>query len=287
MTTPRNSSATRFQAHGWHGWAHADWQDLPEFQDIDAWLREEQSTLILELLCRRITRHESARGALYAKYMRAKNDAVIKKREPLSYLRWYLLPSRGQRIFLTCMAMLQKGHYCPQPVLGARCRRGALKYPHELFVSAELLHPTVEELLHMPDVMSRDEILALCGKELRRFHADDFVHGDFLPRNACIDISKKRLFYLDNDRTKLWSCPAPFYCQRRNLAQFCYNLLLQAEGYDLAMPDSFLHAYLENTPWPEKKRRQEYQRIVAQIHKRWQRHGEKEAARLRQSPDKE
>ncbi|NLE54028.1 MAG: hypothetical protein GX617_03740 [Lentisphaerae bacterium] len=284
MTSPDSSTTPKpapFHIHGWHGWVHADWQDLPAFQDIDAWLQEHSAKIILDLPCRTITRHQTDRGALYAKYMRAKNDGVIKNREMLSYLRWTVLPSRGQRIFLTCSAMLRKGHFCPLPVLGGRCRRGPWGYPHELFVSAELVQPTVEELLQTQDASARENILTRCGSELQRFHADHFVHGDFLPRNACLNTATKQLFYLDNDRTRLWPCPPPFFCQRRNLAQFCYNLLLQAGCYDLAMPNAFLNAYLQATSWTEKRRQAEYQRVVAHITARWQRFGEKEAARLK------
>lgn len=278
---PTTPTPIAFQTHGWRGWVHADWQGLPAFQDIDAWLQETSAETILELPCRRITRHQTERGALYAKYMRAKNDSVIKNRELFNLIRWTLLPSRGQRIFLTCNAMLQHGHYCPQPVLGARRRRGPWGYPHELFVSAELIQPTVEELLQTYDDSGRAELLAHCAAQLQRFHSDHFVHGDFLPRNACFDTASKRLFYLDNDRTRLWPCRPPFASQRRNLAQFCYNLLLQAEGYDLTMPNAFLNAYLQATAWSEKRRQAEYQRIIAHITTRWRRFGEKELARLK------
>jgi len=280
MPTP-----TPFQTTGWRGWIHPDWQDLPAFTNLDAWLQEPGAEVILDLPCRTITRHQTARGTLYAKYMRAKNDGVIKNREMLSHLRWTIMPSRGQRIFLTCSAMLSKNHFCPQPILGARRRRGPCSYPHELFVSAELTQPTVEKLLQTHDGQTRDDILARCGMELQRFHADHFVHGDFLPRNACLDTATNRLYYLDNDRTRLWPCPPPFYCQRRNLAQFCYNLLLQDGAYDLAMPNAFLNGYLQATPWPAKRRQAEYQRVIAHITTRWQRYGEREAARLKRLAD--
>lgn len=283
-TAPHHDTFSRlpYASNGWHGWIRSDWQNLPAFQNLDAWLRDPDADVIIELLCRSITRHNTPKGRVYAKYMRARNDGVIKNRELFSCIRWTLLPSRGQRIFSTCLTMLNRGHFCPEPILGAR-HRGTWGYPHELFVSAELIQPTIEELIQKHNDDMRDKILVSCAQELSRFHQDHFVHGDFLPRNACLELSSKRLYYLDNDRTRLWPCPPPFHCQRRNLAQFCYNLLLQAGHYDLAMPTAFLQAYVQARGWPEKRRQAECNRVIAQITARWQRYGEKEAARLKQS----
>jgi hypothetical protein len=272
-------SFSRYRRNGWQGWILDGWQQLPEWSDLDGWLQSPDQAVVLELPCRTVSRRETAFGPVYAKLMRGRNDGALRNREVFSWLKWTLLPSRGEHVLKVSAAMLAHGHRCPVPVLGVRCR-GRWGYPRELFVSRELLLPTLEECL--VQASGRDEqrrLLQLSAEELARFHRDRFVHGDFLPRNACVDVAAGALYFLDNDRSRRWPFRPPFFRQRRNLAQFCYNVMLVDGSGDSPLPEWFLHAYAEaRVDWPATRRRAEIALVLMQCARRWRQHGRNELA---------
>lgn len=266
--------------NGWKGWILDGWQQLPELADLDAWLLEPQQTIVLETICRTVSRRETALGAVYVKLMRGRNDGAVRNREVVSWLKWTLLPSRGAHILKVTAAMAARGHHCPIPVLGARCR-GRWGYPRELYVSREVTQPTLEEcLVSAAGKGEQRELLAFTAERLARFHLDHFVHGDFLPRNACVDTQAGHLYFLDNDRTHHWPFRPPFQRQRRNLAQFCYNLMLLDGSGQSPLPADFLQAYAEARPdWSLSRRQAEIARVQAQCDRRWKKHGDFELAK--------
>jgi len=211
--------------------------------------------------------------------MRGGNDGAVRNREVISWLKWTLLPSRGEHILKVTAAMAAHGHCCPTPVLGARCR-GRWGYPRELFVSREVVQPTLEEcLVRAAGPGEQQHLLAFAAESLARFHRDHFVHGDFLPRNVCVDSQGGHLYFLDNDRTHHWPFPPPFLRQRRNLAQFCYNLMLLDGSGQSSLPADFLQAYAEARPdWSLRRRRAEIALVQAQCDRRWAMHGVRELA---------
>lgn len=265
--------------NGWRGWILEGWQQLPELADLDVWLHDPHQSVVLEAPCRTISRRETALGPVYVKLMRGGNDGAVRNREIISWLKWTLLPSRGEHILKVTAAMAAHGHRCPTPVLGARCR-GRWGYPSELFVSREVIQPTLEECLARaagPD--EQQNLLAFTAEQLARFHRDNFVHGDFLPRNVCVDSQAGHLYFLDNDRTHHWPFPPPFVRPRRNLAQFCYNLMLLDGSGQSRLPDGFLKAYAEARPdWSLPRRRTEIALVQAQCDCRWKKHGVRELA---------
>ncbi|HQL87320.1 MAG: hypothetical protein BWX73_01817 [Lentisphaerae bacterium ADurb.Bin082] len=268
-----------YRQNGWKGWVLDEWQQLPELADLETWLQAPQQTIVLEAPCRTVSRRETALGAVYVKLMRGRNDGAVRNREVFSWLKWTLLPSRGVYILKVTAAMAARGHHCPTPVLGARCR-GRWGYPRELYVSREVTLPTLEEcLVRATGKGEQQELLAFTAERLARFHLDHFVHGDFLPRNACVDTQAGHLYFLDNDRTRHWPFLPPFQRQRRNLAQFCYNLMLLDGSGQSPLPADFLKAYAEARPdWSLSRRQAEVARVQAQCDRRWKKYGDGELA---------
>ena len=260
----------RFHAQGWDGWLNDAWADATELQDIDAWLDDPGQDIVLEALCRTVARRSiKGHGIVYSKLMRAQNDGVFTKNELFSKFKWKFYPSRAKCILKITARMLDMGHHCPIPVLGIRRKRLA-ELPTDLFVSTELTDPTVEERLkNATDDGERRELLAICGRELARFHADGFIHGDFLPRNTCLSMDNATLSYLDNDRTRHWPRTPFFHFQRRNLTQFCFNLYVLAQSDSPELPEAFIDAYAAAASWPEQRLKDEKRMIFAQNARRW------------------
>ena len=260
----------RFNAQGWNGWLNDAWADAAEFKDINAWLDAPGQDIVLEALCRTVARRTiENHGVVFSKLMRAQNDGVITKNELFSKFKWKFYPSRAKCILKTTALMLERGHHCPIPVLGIRRKRLA-ELPTDLFVATALTDPTVEEHLKSASNDSeRKELLAICGRELARFHADGFVHGDFLPRNTCLSLDNATLSYLDNDRTRHWPRTPLFHFQRRNLTQFCFNLYVLARSDSPELPEALIDAYAATARWSDKRLKKEKQAIFAQNARRW------------------
>ena len=260
----------RFHAQGWDGWLNDAWADATELQTVDAWLDEPGQDIVLETLCRTVARRSiKGHGIVYSKLMRAQNDGVFTKNELFSKFKWKFYPSRAKCILKTTARMLERGHHCPIPVLGIRRKRLA-ELPTDLFVATELTDPTVEKRLKdASDDGERKELLSVCGRELARFHADGFIHGVFLPRNACLSRDNSTLSYLDNDRTRHWPRTPLFHFQRRNLTQFCFNLYVLARSDSPELPEAFIDAYASAAHWSEARLRNEKRMIFAQNARRW------------------
>ena len=267
----------RFHAQGWDGWLNKDWADADAFNDLGAWLESSNQDIVLDTLCRTVSRRTiSGHGIVFSKLMRAQNDGVFTKNELFSKFKWKFYPSRAKCILKTTAKMLAQGHHCPIPVLGIR-KKHFSGLPTDLFIATALSDPTVEERLkNASSDVERKRILSICGRELARFHADGFVHGDFLPRNTCLSMDNTTLSYLDNDRTRHWPRTPFFHFQRRNLTQFCFNLYVLARSDAPELPETLIDAYAEAAQWPEQRLKEEKRAIFTQNARRWSATGSKE-----------
>lgn len=268
-----------FDKQGWKGWRLQSWGDFTPFEELDAWLAEPGHDVVLDVPCRTIFKQETPAGTIYAKLMRAQNDGVLRKKEWFSMFKWKYYPSRAKCILKTTAEMLACGHNCPMPILGVRRSNGS-GLPTDLYVATELADPTVEQrLMDAGSVQAQKDILAVCGRRLAHFHGDGFVHGDFLPRNTCLDMKNERFSYLDNDRTRRWPNVPIFHFKRRNLTQFCFNLYILNHSDDPELPNTFIQAYADEAKWNEKRFRSEADIIFSQNAQRWKKTAMSELAR--------
>ena len=259
----------KVSSKGWHGWKDVKCADA--FVDIDSWLAADEHQIVLETPCRTIARHPfSFNGEainVYSKLMCAQNDGALKKHEILSLLKWALGPSRAVRVLKTTSLMLEFGHLCPRPLLAVRHK---MRSGHHLnlLVTAEVTAPTLESIIQQKaDDDARKAVIA-AGHDLAKLHADRFLHGDYLPRNTCLDGGK--IVFLDNDKTSRWPIMPPFQLRRRNLEQFAYNLMLQKglKECKTELPTLFLDAYFEAA----KRRDEERQKgiVLNKARARWE-----------------
>ena len=265
----------RFASHGWKGWVLEEFE--AELANLHDWLSETPGTVVLETLCRRVKRLERPGGNLYSKMMWAQNDGALQKRELFSLLKWALGPARSITILKNTSKMLEKGHLCPRPVLGVRhFRRNGHHF--NLIVTTEVTAPTIEDVIQKHPESEAEQAVRQAGRDLARLHADHFLHGDYLPRNACF--SPEGTVFLDNDKTSSWPFMPPWFLRRRNLEQFTYNLMLQ-KGLDechLELPTIFWEAYAEEAGIAAKSRKAVFDGIIAKCRKRW----ENKAKRMKQ-----
>ena len=256
------SSFQPVSENGWEGLVSPDF--APLFDRLDEWLTKD-STVILEAPCRTIRRHQTDLGTLYSKLMRAQNDGAYTRKEWFAWLKWAFGPSRALHILKVSSLMLAQGHGCAIPVLAVRKRQWNGRHLN-LLVTQEVPFPTVEQFVTSP---SPQEALRISGEALASLHQDSFIHGDFLPRNCCLDSAHHRLFFLDNDKTSHWRY-APFFLQQRNLEQFSYNLIRLTGNQDLPFP--FLSAYFESRGFTPSRRAAIESSVMSHAIARWQRH---------------
>ena len=236
----------KVESHGWKGWVAAECADA--FSDIDGWLVADGRKIVLETPCRTVARHPFQLNGqevnVYSKLMRAQNDGALEKNELFSLVKWAFGPSRAVLILKNTSRMIELGHLCPRPLFAARHR---MKGGHHLnlIVTQEVTSPTLESVILGPSEEEAERAAVAAGHDLARLHADRFLHGDYLPRNTCLQDG--RIVFLDNDKTSRWPFMPPFSQRRRNLEQFAYNLMLLKglEECKMALPNLFLKAYFE------------------------------------------
>ena len=256
-----------YDSDGWHGWVLDGYQE--EFGRLEDWLANSPRRVVLDALCRKVAKHERPGGNLYSKLMWAQNDGALQKKEWFSLLKWALGPSRAVTVLETTAMMLEKGHLCPTTVLGVR-KRATGGHHLNLLVTTEVAHPTIEDVIQKQGEGEAEEAVRRAGADLARLHADRFLHGDYLPRNACC--SPEGTVFLDNDKTRRWPFMPPWFLRRRNLEQFAYNLMLQKglEECHLELPTLFWQAYAEAAGIPPGRRNEIFEGIVAKCRLRWE-----------------
>ncbi len=260
----------KVDARGWRGWVDAKCVDA--FSDIDGWLVADGRHVVLETPCRTIAKHPFRLGGndvnVYSKLMCAQNDGALKKNEIFSLMKWALGPSRSIRILKTTSMMISMGHPCPRPLLAVRHR---VKSGHHLnlIVTQEITAPTVESVVLNGKPEDVKSAVIAAGRDLAKLHADRFLHGDYLPRNTCLE--NGRIVFLDNDKTSKWFFMPPFSQRRRNLEQFAYNLMLLKglENCNSELPTMFLEAYFATSPRPDSRRQSDI--VLGKARDRWER----------------
>jgi len=210
----------KFSSGNWRGLVDARWRD--EFSDLDKWIAECDGKMLVEYPSRYVKRVETAHGVVYLKYILALTDAGLQCKDKFSALKWYCRPSRAIACWNISCKLLENGFLCAEPVLAAR-RRDGFKRPIDVFISAEVPYPRLQELIMEADSETRLRLLEETAVQLHEFHQRGFVHGDCITRNLCMTPEHK-LVYIDNDRTKQPSCLNFFCAPERNLAQLGYSL---------------------------------------------------------------
>ncbi len=211
--------AAAYSDDGWHGFVLDRRQGC--FNDLSKWL-ESCEEVVLNAPCRRVSRHKTKFGTLYSKLMWARNDGAIQKRELISWFKWAYGPARSVHIWKISRKMMAAGHPCAVPVLAVRKKVPGGRHLN-LLVTEEILAPTVEKII-LEGGENAEKAVKAAGVCLAKLHKDNFVHGDYLPRNACI--LDDRIIFLDNDKTSGWSFRPPFFLRKRNVDQFAYSLLV-------------------------------------------------------------
>ncbi|MBR4676251.1 MAG: hypothetical protein IKP00_17475 [Victivallales bacterium] len=263
----------RFAADGWNGWV-LDGEEK-ELANINLWLSTSPQTVVLDALCRRVVRHERPGGNFYSKLMWAQNDGALQKKELFSLLKWALGTARSVTILKTTANMLARGHLCPKPVLGVRHLEKSGRHLN-LIVTTEVVAPTIEDVIQKGSEADAVVAVKQAGRDLARLHSDHFLHGDYLPRNACF--SEKGTVFLDNDKTSSWSFMPPWFLRRRNLEQFTYNLMLQKglEECHLELPTLFWDSYADEAGIAESRRKSIFDGIIAKCRRRWENKAKRE-----------
>ena len=260
---------SRYSGGGWNGWVL---KGLDISGKLETWLAPGGSQVLAESLCRRVACCLLDGRKVFLKIMWAQNDGAVKKRELTSLAKWALGPSRAIGILKVTSAMLASGLLCPVPIAGLR--KKAYNGRHlNLLATWEVAAPTVESILQSGSRGEAEEAVKTAAKELARLHSLHFVHGDFLPRNACLDSGG--FYFLDNDKTWHWPFMPPWFLRVRNLEQFAYNLMLQGglETCDMELPGGFLDAYAQASSVDVDRGR-----LLSRARARWERKRMREGA---------
>ncbi len=230
----------KYSGCGWNGWVLQGLGDISG--RLESWLAPGGSQVLAESLCRKVAFCWLDGRKVFLKIMWAQNDGAVKKHELTSLAKWALGPSRAVGILKVTSRMLAEGLLCPVPIAGLRRRVSSGRHIN-LLATWEVTAPTVESILQSGSRADAAEAVKTSAEELARLHSRHFVHGDFLPRNACLDSSG--FYFLDNDKTWHWPFMPPWFLRVRNLEQFAYNLMLQGglETCDMELPGCFLDAY--------------------------------------------
>ena len=168
----------------WHGHIAADWQ--AEFQDFEHWQFEHAGDTVVSYRSRKVCRVQTPRGTLYVKTIWGLTDAGMTGRDPLSFLKWVFRPSRALAAWRISQRLLDAGFHCARPVLAIR-RRSLAGYPTDVFISEEVSAPVLSEVLPNFSAEQQLDLARLLGRELQKFHAAGFVHGDCILRNLCLN----------------------------------------------------------------------------------------------------
>ena len=250
-----------YSSGSWHGRIAADWQ--AEFQDFEHWQLEHSGDTVVSYRSRKVCRVQTPRGTLYVKTIWGLTDAGMTGRDPLSFLKWVFRPSRALAAWRISQRLLAAGFHCARPVLAIR-RRSIVGYPTDVFISEEVSAPVLSEVLPNLSAEQQLDLARLLGRELQKFHAAGFVHGDCILRNLCLNPDNE-LVYLDNDRSKVYGVTTrPF----RNLAQIGYSARRCGAGSDF--PVILFEEYAWQAGWGKARSQNSIRRLCEGIEKRLQ-----------------
>jgi tRNA A-37 threonylcarbamoyl transferase component Bud32 len=258
------SMDSRYSSGNWRGRIAADWRE--ELQDFDLWSLEHAGEIVVSYRSRKVSRVHTPKGTLYVKTIWGLTDPGMTGKDPLSFLKWVFRPSRALAAWRVSQRLLEAGFLCARPVLAIR-RRSSLGYPTDIFISEEIAAPLLSDMLPGMSVEEQADLAILLGRELRKFHAAGFVHGDCILRNICLT-SDKKLVYLDNDRSKVKGVTTIFSRSVRNLAQIGYSA--RRGGAKEEFPVRLFEEYARQAGWSAAQSQKLVKRLCAGIEKRLQ-----------------
>lgn len=261
----------------WRGWVRQDWATILQQHDPITWLESQPRELVRDHLSRKVYRVDHPQATIFFKDIRGLNERSMQKPGRwVDVLKWQLRPSRALATLKVSRQLLDAGLLCPAPILAARCYAG--RQTRDVFLNDAITLPTLGSMLKQAaDHDQRIAIMKQVAIHIAQLHDRRFIHGDLLPNNLHASDDLKQLYYLDNDRTRLWPVPPPSWLIRHNLAQMAYRLMA-FEHEPVALV--FLHAYGQARGWSEG-RTQRYARMVMKaVHKRMIRQPVNPASRI-------
>ncbi|MDX9978913.1 MAG: lipopolysaccharide kinase InaA family protein [Lentisphaeria bacterium] len=235
------SEFSSFRSDAWRGSVHRAW--LAPLAELDSWLTGNPGSRVVDKPARQVRRVETPQGVVFVKIIRLPSEQEQPGKRLLGIIKWYCRPSRALAVFAITKSLLEQGIGCPEPILAAR-RRSSLGWPEDVFISREVLYPTILQLLsETDDPAGQQTILAHAARGIAQLHTARFIHGDCIPGNICLSPEGK-LIFLDNDRTCRTS---PFRSHRarfKNLVQLLARLPQGSQREENI--DHFLETYRQH-----------------------------------------
>lgn len=253
-----------FSSGSWKGRIAAGWQDV--LSDFDQWQLEHAGETVVSYRSRKVCRVQTPKGTIYVKTIWGLTDAGMTGKDPLSFLKWVFRPSRALAAWRISQRMLAAGFHCARPVLAIR-RRSPLGYPADVFISEEVSAPVLNDVLPGLSPDQQLDLARFLGRELQKFHAAGFIHGDCILRNLCLN-QEKQLVFLDNDRSKVRGITSVFSRSIRNLAQIGYSA--RRCGATPDFPVILFEEYAGKAGWSRQRRQKSVRRLCKGIENRLQ-----------------
>lgn len=234
----------------WAGLVHQDWAQAFDQQDPLTWMASLPHERSRYRLSRQIYRVHTDKGLVYLKTILGLNERSMQKNSPwVGRLKWRLRPSRAIQTLHVSQAMLAHDIWCPPPILAAREYQGSQS--RDIFIAQAVELPGLG--MRLKDAASdaqRIEMIRTVMPKIVNLHQKRFLHGDLLPNNLHVTDDLSRVCFMDNDRTRLWPCPLPWWAIKRNLSQLVFRLLSH-QGQ--AVAQACLDAYGQAANWNKSK----------------------------------
>jgi hypothetical protein len=174
--------------------------------------------------------HRSKHADTY-RWTRPGGDVYVKLYH--RYRRWtafkdWFRPSKAANVRAASAALAAAGFVVPTVVALGEERRGAFGWSRSFCATAALAgEPIAARLAALAapgEATARSAkrgLLATVGREVARLHEAGVVAGDLVPANVWLALAdaELRVAFLDHDRTRVGSRPAPWARARRNLVQ--------------------------------------------------------------------
>lgn len=262
---------SRYTSGSWKGRVAANWRE--KLQNFEQWNRDHAGEIVVSYRSRKVSRVHTPKGILYVKTIWGLTDPGMTGKDPLSFLKWVFRPSRALAAWRVSQRLLEAGFLCARPVLAVR-QRSSFGYPTDVFISEEVAAPLLSDILPNMSESEQEKLALLLGRELRKFHAAGFVHGDCILRNICLT-SDEKLVYLDNDRSKGKGITTIFSRSKRNLAQIGYSA--RRCGAKAEFPVLLFEEYARQAGWSPVQSQKLIKRLCTGIEKRLQNRLKREA----------
>jgi tRNA A-37 threonylcarbamoyl transferase component Bud32 len=237
------------------------------------WAREpitDWVTAVERLIAGGASLHRSKHADTY-RWTRPGGDVYVKVYR--RYRRWTALkdwfrPSKAENVRRVSAELAARGFLVPT-VLAVGEERGMLGVRRSWCATAALggepIATRIAALAHGTDattLRAKRGLLDTLGREIARLHHDGVVAGDLVPANVWIALAaaELRIAFLDHDRTRIASAPAPWQRARRNLVQLNRLVL---HGVTTTDRLRVYRAYAAAQGWPAPDARARLPWIVA------------------------